>query len=535
MHDATAAAPVSEQRIAQLEAELAACKERAAAALASHERLRLMTDNAPVLLAYLDSEHRYKLVNAAYSVRFGRSNQDLVGQHVCAMVGEKVWERIAPYRERVLSGEAVEYEVDVDRGTGLPENMRCMLNPQRDAQGKVVGYVAAIVDVTKQKRAEAALLKSDEALREADRRKDEFLAVLAHELRNPLAPLMNAQELVRHAAAEIPALRRTSDMMERQLTQLVRLVDDLLDVSRITRGRIELRRTPVSLALAIESAVESCQGLVIARGHDIRLDLDLEPQLVDGDFARLSQVFANLLSNSVKYTDRGGRIDIRLRRDGGDALVSVRDTGIGIPRESLGAVFEMFSQVSSHQPRAEGGLGIGLALVRRLVQMHGGAISVESDGPGTGSVFTVRLPLLRTAAVRDAFSATASAQPASECSHKRRVLVADDNADAAESLALLLQMQGHETRTVADGLQAVEVAQAFRPDVIFMDVGMPRVDGIEATRRIRAEPWGGAILIVALTGWGQQNDRAQTREVGMDVHLVKPINLDSIAAILTQA
>jgi PAS domain S-box-containing protein len=513
MHDA--------ERIAQLETELS--------------RWQLMTNNAPVLLAYLDSNHRYKLVNAAYSVRFGRSNEDLVGRSVEEILGRTVWERIRPFRERVLAGEQLEYEVDVDRGTGTTDNMRCMLNPQRNGDGKVVGYVAAIVDVTKQKRAEAALLKSDEALREADRRKDEFLAVLAHELRNPLAPLMNAHELVRHAAAENPALRRTSEMMERQLTQLVRLVDDLLDVSRITRGRIELRRSPVSLALAVESAVESCEALVRARGHDIKLDLDTEPRMVDGDFARLSQVFANLISNSVKYTDRGGRIDIRLRREGDDAVVTVKDTGIGIPRESLGHVFEMFSQTSSHQPRAAGGLGIGLALVRRLAQMHGGSITVESDGPGTGSTFTVRLPLLRAETFSDVFVESSEPQPVREHENKRRVLVADDNSDAAESLALLLQLQGHDTRTAADGLQAVEMAASFRPDVIFMDVGMPRVDGIEATRRIRAEPWGNSILIVALTGWGQQSDRTQTREVGMDLHLVKPINLDSIAAILTQA
>ena len=533
MHDATVQA--LQERMALLEAELELYRRDATERGTGDERLRLMTDNAPVLLAYLDSEHRYKLVNAAYSVRFGRTNEELVGQCVRDVLGEKVWEQIRPHRDRVLAGEPVEYEVDVDRGTGTTDNMRCMLNPQRDADGKVVGYVAAIVDVTKQKRAEAALHKSEDALREADRRKDEFLAVLAHELRNPLAPLMNAHELVRRSAAENPALRRTSEMMERQLTQLVRLVDDLLDVSRITRGRIELRRTPVSVALAIESAVESCHGLVIARGHEIRLDLADAPQLVHGDFARLSQVFANLISNSVKYTDRGGRIEICLRHSGDDAIVTVKDTGIGIPTESLGQVFEMFSQISAHQARAAGGLGIGLALVRRLVQMHGGSISAESDGPGKGSTFTVRLPLLQPEAVRDAFQESSSPRHRDEAAHKRRVLVADDNSDAAESLALLLQMQGHDTRTAADGMQAIEVAEAFRPDVIFMDVGMPRVDGIEATRRIRAEPWGNSILIVALTGWGQQNHRAQTREVGMDLHLVKPINLDSIAAILTQS
>jgi PAS domain S-box-containing protein len=645
-----------EERLLRLEAELAECRRAAAVSAASHERMKLMTDNAPVLLAYCDAQHRYKYVNAAYGVRFELNPDELVGQSVATVLGEQVWARIRPHREKVLTGEPVEYEVDVHRGARDAERMRCALNPERDSSGRVVGYVAAIIDVTdrrriaeardllaaivqssddaifsntlagritswnagaarlfgyaeeemigqpittimapdlhddeerilqrlgrgeridhyetvrvakegrrlniwltaspvrdhtgeiigvstvarditEQKRSEAALKTSEEALREADRRKDEFLAVLAHELRNPLAPLVNGLELIRHAGAGDDALQRTSDMMERQLTQLVRLVDDLLDISRITRGRFELRRAPVSLILAVENAVESCHALIASRGHEVALDLETEPLLVDGDFARLSQIFANLVSNSVKYTDRGGRIRVSVARRGAEAVVTIQDTGIGIPRESLATVFDMFAQIRSHQPRAEGGLGIGLALVRSLVQMHGGSVAVDSDGPGKGSTFTVRLPLLGVAQTRDAPVRGAGSSDVA-ANRKRRILVADDNADAAASLAMLLLMQGHETRTAADGRQAVELAATFQPDIIFMDVGMPRVDGLEATRQIRTQPWGKTMLIVALTGWGQKSDRHQTQQAGMDLHLVKPINLEGIAAVLAHA
>jgi CheY-like chemotaxis protein/nitrogen-specific signal transduction histidine kinase len=392
----------------------------------------------------------------------------------------------------------------------------------------VVGYVLAINDVTAHK----ALKRSEEALRESDRHKDEFLSVLAHELRNPLAPLTNALELLRRSASRDPDLQRTRDMMERQLNQLVRIVDDLLDVSRISRGRLELRKTPMALALAVESALESCNSLFSSREHEITLSIAPEPLVVEGDFARLAQVFVNLLSNSAKYTNPGGRIRVSLEKDGDNALVSVHDSGVGIPRDALGSVFDMFSQIQSHKRLAAGGLGIGLALVRSLVHMHGGSVEAHSEGPGTGSVFLVRLPLLQAAS-----SAAPARRPDADASApaRRRILVADDNIDAADTLAMLLEMQGHETRTATDGSQAVELAAAFRPDIIFMDVGMPRVDGLEATRQIRAQPWGNSILIVALTGWGQPNDRRQTHEVGMNLHLVKPIDLEGIAAVLAHA
>jgi len=262
------------------------------------------------------------------------------------------------------------------------------------------------------------------------------------------------------------------------------------------------------------------------------VSIPAEPLLVEGDFARLAQVFANLLSNSAKYTEPGGRIDVTMRKSGSDAIVTVRDTGIGIPADSLDTVFDMFAQVQDHKRHAGGGLGIGLALVRSLVEMHSGRVAVYSGGPGKGTEFTVRLPLLQASeTAQGSRLAGAAFEQGSE--NKRRILIADDNADAASSLALILQMQGHETLTAANGREAVEHAATFRPDIIFMDVGMPHMDGLEATRQIRAQPWGNAIVIVALTGWGQEGDRRQTREVGMDLHFVKPINLEGITAALS--
>jgi PAS domain S-box-containing protein len=436
--------------------------------------------------------------------------------------------------DRISKGERIRhYETVRFAKDGRRLEISLSAAPMRDHTGRVVGVAQVARDITETKEAVAAIKRSQEALRDADRRKDEFLALLAHELRNPLAPLVNAVELLRPAATNDASLRRIRDMMARQLTQLQRLVDDLLDVSRISRGCIELRHAPVPLARALEAAVETCQSLVNQRGHTLTIDVPSDPVLVEGDFARLAQVFANLISNSVKYTEPGGRINVTIRREGAQAVATVTDTGIGIPVESVDTVFDMFSQVEAHRLHAGGGLGIGLALVRSLVEMHSGTVEVQSEGPGTGSTFTVRLPLLRS--LVPVQQATQDSGKKSAEQQTRRILIADDNVDAAASLALLLQMQGHETRTANNGRQAVELAAAFHPDIIFMDLGMPQLDGLEATRQIRAEPWGKAMVIVALTGWGQESNRRQTREVGMDLHLVKPINLEGIAAVLAHS
>ena len=374
-------------------------------------------------------------------------------------------------------------------------------------------------------------IRVEESLKEADRRKNEFLAVLAHELRNPLAPVRNGLQVLRLRVTTDELSQRTVNMMDRQMTHLVHLVDDLLDVSRITRGRLALQRRKLSLTEVLASAVEASRSLIEAHGHEIVLDIRASALVaVDGDPHRLTQVFSNLISNSAKYTERGGTITVVVDCDDREATVSVRDTGIGIPPEALEDVFEMFSQIRPDDARADGGLGIGLSLVRTLVRLHGGSVSASSEGAGMGSTFTVRLPLAESNGVPT--DLVIGATSSSVKSVRYRVLVVDDNRDAAESLAMLLQIDGHEVHTAIDGAEAIARTAELRPNVIFMDVGMPRMNGLEATRSIRALPFGQHISIVALTGWGQEADRHRTRDAGMDHHLVKPVSSEALQEVL---
>jgi PAS domain S-box-containing protein len=384
--------------------------------------------------------------------------------------------------------------------------------------------VGVFSDTTERKHAE-------ESLREADRRKDEFLALLAHELRNPLAPVRNGLQILRHKAPEDPLLKRTISMMDRQLKHLVRLVDDLMDVSRISSGKLQLRREKVLLTGAIANAIEVSHSTIDARRHELVVDTRVQGLMVEGDPDRLVQIFSNLLTNSAKYTDPGGRIIISLDREADEAVIAVKDNGIGIPVQALESIFQMFLQVRSHGARNHEGLGIGLALVRSLVEMHRGKINAASDGLGTGSTFTVRLPLIdappNTRAVIPETVSDVTLHPG-----EKRVLVVDDNVDAAQSLEWLLQMTGYEVRTAADGSEALEQAQAFRPNIVFMDLGLPGMDGVEAARRIRALPNLAPVKIVAMTGWGQSADRVRSSEAGMDEHLVKPVALEALNSVL---
>jgi signal transduction histidine kinase len=368
----------------------------------------------------------------------------------------------------------------------------------------------------------AALEASTAALQEADRRKDEFLAMLAHELRNPLAPIRTAVQLMR--MKEVPAAQsgRLRDVIERQVEHLVRLIDDLLDVSRITRGMITLQREEVDLSSVIARAVETTRPLIDARRHELTLELPDVPMPIEGDSTRLAQVVGNLLNNAAKFTEEGGRILLRLFREDREAVITIRDTGVGIPDDLLPSVFDMFTQVHRGADRGAGGLGIGLALVRRLVEMHGGSVSAHSDGAGQGSAFTVRLPIhaVQQPVALGAPGGRAELVPTVS---PRRILVVDDNEDAAESVAVLLQMHGHDIRMAHDGLEALAAGDAFKPDVVLLDLGMPRLNGFDAARRIRQKPWGKHTLLVALTGWGQQQDRHRTAEAGFDAHLVKPV------------
>jgi signal transduction histidine kinase len=368
--------------------------------------------------------------------------------------------------------------------------------------------------------------RAEERLRDADRRKDEFLATLAHELRNPLAPIRNALQLLRSGSSEVSADALT--VMERQLRQLVRLIDDLLDVARITRGKLDMRKRPVPLRTVLEDAIAAVRPAIESAGQQLEVDLQDAGQDLDADPERLTQVFANLLNNACKYSPAGARVSLRARSSDGLAAVEIRDEGIGIPPDQLEQIFELFVQADTSLERARGGLGIGLTLVRQLLHMHGGSVSAHSHGSGRGSTFTVQLPL--RAAAAQPVGAPRTAQVA-ESRGPRRILIVDDNRDAADSLAMALQLMQHAVQVVYDPLQAMAVAAQFRPDVVFMDVGMPGMNGYDLVRLLRNEPWAAAILVVALTGWGQDSDRQRSREAGFDHHLVKPAEFAEIESL----
>jgi CheY-like chemotaxis protein len=398
-----------------------------------------------------------------------------------------------------------------------------------DSAGQPLALATVSQDVTERRRLEDDLRKSAADLSEVDRRKDEFLATLAHELRNPLAPLCNMLEVWKRAGDDAELVHRARDTMERQLGQMVRLVDDLLDLNRITHNRLELRPGQVELSSAIQQAVEAARPLADSAGHELRVTLPAEPIYLHADPARLAQVFGNLLNNSCKYTGRGGTISVTAQRLGDDVVVTVTDTGIGIPPDKLNSIFDMFAQVDQSLERAQGGLGIGLTLVKRLVQMHGGSIEARSAGEGHGSEFVVRLPVL----VGTATAVTPEPPTAPPLLPHRRILVVDDNRDSALSLAMLLEITGNETYTAHDGLGAIEAVEKHRPEVVLLDIGLPKLSGHDVCRRVRDQSWGKDIVLIALTGWGQEEDRRLSQEAGFDGHLVKPVDYAALLELLS--
>jgi signal transduction histidine kinase/ActR/RegA family two-component response regulator len=427
--------------------------------------------------------------------------------------------------QRAARGEHVApmtFDHVFDDGTVVNTIVSAM--PLFDAAGRPRGAVGAIMDVSLHMRNEAAL-------READKRKDEYLAILAHELRNPLAPIRNSLHLLRLATKHDPNASRATEMMDRQVTVMVRLVDDLLDVSRITRGAISLRKEPVEIAAAVRRAVEANRALIEAAGHRLVLRVPSDPLIVDADPVRLEQVVANLLNNAAKYTDSGGEIRLAVEHTADEATIRVRDTGVGIEPAKLAGVFDLFMQVEPHGRRAQGGLGIGLTLVKRLTEMHGGSVEARSDGPGRGSEFILRLPLASTS--RPMVPAVDPAPVTSTAA--RRVLVVDDNRDAAESLALLLQKFGATTRVESTGEAALRAVSEFKPTLAIVDIGMPGMDGHEVARRVRARPEFDAVTLVALTGWGQAEDRRLSMQAGFDLHLTKPASFEDLQRLFVDS
>jgi PAS domain S-box-containing protein len=396
--------------------------------------------------------------------------------------------------------------------------------PFRDDAGRILSWFGITTDIHEQKEME-------EALRQADRRKDEFLATLAHELRNPLAPIRNALHIMRLKSDDPPTVEHMRKIMERQLSQMVRLVDDLLDVGRITRGKLELRKERVELGAVMRNAIDATRPLFEASGQELIATFVPQPVHLDADPVRLAQVLSNLLNNASKYMDRGGRVWLTAEQHGHEVSVSVRDQGIGIPADELPIIFEMFRQVDASLERSRGGLGIGLTLARQLVELHGGSIEARSEGEGKGAEFILHLSVAREAAADE----SPSDDETPERRHaKYRILVADDNRDAVESMEMMLRLMGNDVRTARDGLQVIEEAAKFRPDVAVLDIGMPYMNGYDAARRIRKERWGANMILVALTGWGQDEDKRHAIEAGFDLHFTKPVSPADLEKLMAE-
>jgi two-component system CheB/CheR fusion protein len=456
--------------------------------------------------------------NAAAERLFGYTAEEALGQPSTILTpADRVGEQSAvlvPNHEIAQHFETVRRRKD-----GTIIHVSTSISPVRNESGVLVGSSTIARDITPQKLAEEGLRRAQEQLREADRRKDEFLAILAHELRNPLAPLRNALEILKGVDAGAATALEARNVAERQVHHLARLVDDLLDVSRITHGRIELQKERVELQTVVKNAVETARGAIDASGHDLTVSLPEEPLWFEGDEVRLVQILSNLLNNAAQYTGSGGKIALHANRFGESVEIRVSDTGLGIAPEALPRVFDMFTQVSPKEARTSHSLGIGLRLVKGLVEMHGGRVEALSAGTGRGSVFVVRLPL----ASPDLFRPAETLPPLNAPRVKRRVLIVDDNPDAALSLATLLSLEGHDTRVASDGAAALETLGTHDTDAVLLDIGLPGMDGYEVARRVRRDPALARIKLVALTGWGQDHDRERARAAGFDHHLTKPV------------
>ena len=511
-----------ERKVADRTAEL----ERANAAL--HASFKEVTQlrtalDVHAIVAITDARGRITFVNDKFCAISKYSREELLGQdHRIINSGYHPKEFIRDLWTTISQGLVWQGEIKNRAKDGFFYWVATTIVPFLNEEGKPRQYVVIRADITGHKEAEAAL-------KEADRRKDEFLATLAHELRNPLAPVRNAVEVLRMKGPDIPELHWARDIIDRQTQAMTRLIDDLMDISRINQGKIELKREQIQLAKIVQGAVETSRPLIEEMGHTLTVTLPPVRVIVDADLTRLAQVFLNLLNNAAKYTERGGRIDLRADLQGSDVVVSVADTGIGIPADKLPTLFARFSQVEVALSRTQGGQGIGLCLEKRLVEMHSGSVEAKSGGPGQGSEFVVRLPIVvEQTYPRQASDDGDKAQPTSDL----RILVVDDNRDAAESLAMLLKMMGNNIHTAYDGEEAVAAAGKFRPHVVLCDIGLPKLNGYEACRQMKAQAWEKKMILIAVTGWGQDDDRRKSQEAGFDHHMVKPVDPQALMKLL---
>ena len=462
--------------------------------------------------------------NPAAARLFGYQPEEIIGRPITTIIPPELHAEEVEILGRLRRGERIDhYETERIAKDGTRIEVSLTISPVRDGKGTIIGASKIARDITQRKR-------SERLLREADRQKDEFLATLAHELRNPLAPICAAAELLKHAKTLEPELRAATAILDRQARHMRHLVDDLLDMSRITSGRIRLQMEPIELAEFLQGVIATYRQSAETSRHRFTFTTAASPVHVSGDRIRLTHIFANILHNAVKYTPPGGRIDVALRVEDRQAFVSMRDNGVGIPTEMLEYVFEPFAQLDRSFEPADGGVGIGLTLAKQLIELHRGGIEARSAGRGQGTEFLVRLPVTAAAPAK----LTPAPERRSDMSVSRRVLIADDNHDAAVSLSMLLQSLGHDTRVVHDGIEALEEAELFRPEVVLLDIGMPRLNGYETARRIRSRAWAAHTQIVAVTGWGQETDRNRAREAGFHRHLVKPADLDALIDVMSR-
>jgi PAS domain S-box-containing protein len=475
----------------------------------------------PAAVALCSRDLRYVWVNGRYAQWLGKSAADVVGRPIEEVLGAENFAAARPYVERVLAGEHVEYE-RLARYAGRGERwMRNLFSPTRDGSG----WISVTADIHERKLIE-------QTLREAERRKDEFLATLAHELRNPLAPIRNAVAILGKKDAFDPELAWSREVIERQVEQMSRLIDDLLDIARIAGGKLFIRKERVPLERAIDMALETSRPHINAAGHRLSVLLPSERVTVEADPARLAQVFSNLLNNAARYTEGQGEITLAAELEVGEVVVSVQDNGIGFPPEVAERLFEPFSQLTRSNERAHGGLGIGLSLVQGIVALHGGKVEARSRGLGEGAEFIVRLPLPKhTDSVQDAPPPVQSKERAPAGGVK--ILVADDNRDAADSLQRILSLYGYQVEVAYDGAAAIQLDGAFRPRVAVLDIGMPGANGFEVARSIRGKR-GGGVTLIALTGWGQEGDRRRAMEAGFDYHLTKPVDPGALNDLLVE-
>jgi PAS domain S-box-containing protein len=496
----------------------------------ARERLQLVVDSTPAFIASYNRDQRMTWSNKSYAARFGKTPDEILGCRLVDLVGEAAFRMVDPFTARVLAGESVEVEMEMPYATGA-RFLHMTAAPTRDAAGAVDGCVTVLTDVTDGRRLEQERERALSDLRDVDRRKDEFLAMLSHELRNPLGPILNAVEVLAQVEAGREALvAHYREVIERQARHMKRLLDDLLDVSRVSQGKIQLQRERVDLNGLLRQAAEVSHPMIVEKQHAVSLALVPQPLTVEADPTRLVQVFDNLINNAAKYTAPHGRIAINSAMENGEAVVRVRDDGVGMTAELLQRAFDLFVQGTRSLDRTQGGLGIGLTLVRTLVEMHGGSVRAFSDGPGRGSELVVRLPLAATAEPSAPGLTPAAPDGASA---PLRVLVVDDNRDAAQGLGHLLQLRGHEVMVAYDGPAALAAAAIASPDLVLLDIGLPGMDGFAVAAQLRAAGHTRATLI-AVTGYGREDDLRRSREAGFDHHLLKPIDFAQLQRLILE-